>query len=246
MTEESRDLNPAEIQRDINRGTKLLGTLSRVPDIRRIMVGRGYTEEEHQLGWRLLLGVMGWTPEADVSEEPIGPITQDQAIAELDQWDGPNFAIARAALARLHPAQGDYIFLNLTAQTGPAAVGSVKTYLDRVVALRDGSDPSREATRAKDRAAVQTLELRKVAGPELETHLYGLISEATKLAPEPVGDAAAADPAADYQQAAKDLHNWLTDWRETARAVITRRDYLIRLGLAERRSGKPDPQDTGE
>ncbi len=31
------------------------------------------------------------------------------------------------------------------------------------------------------------------------------------------------------------LRAWYEDWSETARAVITRRDHLIRLGLAKRK-----------
>ena len=31
------------------------------------------------------------------------------------------------------------------------------------------------------------------------------------------------------------LHAWYREWSETARSVITRRDYLIRLGLAKRK-----------
>jgi hypothetical protein len=40
------------------------------------------------------------------------------------------------------------------------------------------------------------------------------------------------------QQAARRLHDWLADWRETARVVVTRGDYLIRLGLINRRTSK--------
>lgn len=31
------------------------------------------------------------------------------------------------------------------------------------------------------------------------------------------------------------LRAWYLDWSDTARAVISRRDYLIRLGLAQRK-----------
>ncbi|HEY8077283.1 MAG TPA: hypothetical protein VIF62_24320, partial [Labilithrix sp.] len=31
------------------------------------------------------------------------------------------------------------------------------------------------------------------------------------------------------------LHAWLQEWSETARTVLTKRDQLIRLGLAKRR-----------
>lgn len=38
------------------------------------------------------------------------------------------------------------------------------------------------------------------------------------------------------QKVARELEAWLRDWRETARVLVTRRDYQIRLGLAERRA----------
>ena len=41
------------------------------------------------------------------------------------------------------------------------------------------------------------------------------------------------------QAAAKNaLYGWYREWSETARSVITRRDYLIRMGLSKRKSGK--------
>jgi hypothetical protein len=36
---------------------------------------------------------------------------------------------------------------------------------------------------------------------------------------------------------------WLHGWRELARSVFTRRDHLIMLGLASRRSGGDDGDD---
>jgi hypothetical protein len=232
MAQEERELSRAEINRDVLRGVSFLGTLSRSPDIRRILADRGYTVEEHQTGWRNLLEVMGWKP--DQSEfVGVSAIEQERAMAELDNWDGPNFSIARAVLRRLHPDQEAYIFENLNAAQGAAAVGSVKTYLNRVGALRNGTDPSRAALREEDRAAVVSLETRKVAGVELEAHLAALVETAMTAAPiasePPVGGPD------EYQQAARRLHAWLADWRETARVVVTRGDYQIRLGLINRR-----------
>ena len=233
MGDDPRELTASEISRDVNRAVKFMSTLSLSRDIRRILDGRGYTAKEHKLGWRYLLAVMGWEPEP---AECGGGGDQDKAIAELDQWDGPNFAVACVALRRRYPDQEAYVFQDLTARTGAAAVGSVKTYIDRVAALRDGTDPSRAAMRSKDKSAVATLETRKVAGADLEAHLAGLIKQATTVAPMPPSDSVVEDPES-YQRVARDLHDWLSEWRETARAVITRRDYQIRLGLIARRTG---------
>lgn len=143
---------------------------------------------------------------------------------------------ARAALERLYPDQARYLFNGLNAQTGAGSVGSVHTFLDRVAALRDGTDPERADSRNEDKAAVQLLIDRRILTPDIEAHLRNLIQTARALAPEPVEPDLTAETA--YQTATEQLHAWLTDWRETARAVVTRRDYLISLGLAERRAPK--------
>jgi hypothetical protein len=45
----------------------------------------------------------------------------------------------------------------------------------------------------------------------------------------------------------RELRAWHQDWAETARSVITRRDYRIRLGLAQRRSAaEEDAPDEGK
>jgi uncharacterized membrane protein YgcG len=35
-----------------------------------------------------------------------------------------------------------------------------------------------------------------------------------------------------------ELYAWITDWSASAKLVITRRDYLIRLGIAKRRKSR--------
>src|SRR5690606_37838427 len=111
---------------------------------------------------------------------------QEGAIAELDLWDGPNFVRARAALERLYPDQARYLFNHLNAQTGAASVASVNTFLDRVDALRDGTDADRASRRDDDKAAVKVLVERRILSPEIEQHLRDLIQSARGLAPEPV------------------------------------------------------------
>ncbi len=228
-------LKQAIIDRDIERGTRFLRALSTVSAIRRILVQAGYTTPVHQEGWGMLLTLLGYTPAgADMPPPDANP--PEKAIAELDMWDGPNFTRARAALEHLHPDQARYIFAGLAPTTGAAAVATVKTFLDRVQALRDGTDNGRAGSRDDDTAAVESLEKRGIVNADIETHLRKQIETAMQLAPAPV-DADRVDEVA-YMSTAVAFHAWLTDWRATARAVMTRRDYLIRLGLAQRRRGK--------
>jgi hypothetical protein len=56
----------------------------------------------------------------------------------------------------------------------------------------------------------------------------------------------AANGALDAQDAAlRALSAWYRDWSETARAVIHRRDYLLMLGLSQRKSTPADSSDDG-
>lgn len=233
--------------RMLEQGRKLLHGLSRKPAIRNIARQAGYTQREHDEGWALMLYLMGYQQPSGVAEPQLNAL-YDSAVATLDQWDGPNFQRARAALERLHPQQAVYIFANLQAATGVESVGTVNTFVQRVVALRDGTDPARADTRAEDKAAVQTLADRNIFNAEVETYLKDLLANATKADPGPV---VVKDTDPHYQCKAEQFDKWLKDWRRTLRVAITRKDYRIQLGLTERavrgNSEEPwDPEDAGE
>jgi hypothetical protein len=233
------ELTSIQIERITERATKFIGTVSQVPSIRAILDLGGYSEEEHQRGWSLWLDLLGYRRSPDTTTD-VTRIRQREAIAELDQWDGPSFDRTRAALEHRFPAQAAYVFDGLTAKSGVEAVGAVRTFLDRVAALRDGTDAARAATRSEDQAAWQLLVTRRIVDTNEEQRLRGLITEASTLPdmPAPVQP----DPSL-RQQTARALDAWLRDWRETARVLVTRRDYQIRLGLAERRASKDEASE---
>ena len=224
-----------QIERTIARAMKFLGTLSRNGQIRSALERGGYNADEHSEGWSLLLELLGYSatsPQVDTFSSP-----SSDAMNELDQWDGPNFARARAALEHKHPEQAAYVFAGLTAKTAAESVAAVQTFLDRVATLRKGSDAHRKAWKADDKAAAALLAERQILDAATEAHLRTLIKTATTLAsaPSTAQLADAASPEARLLTAAS-LEAWLSDWRETARVLITRRDYHISLGLAQRRA----------
>lgn len=225
-----KPISDKQVERTCQRALKFLSALSRNGQIRRILDLAGYNAEEHQQGWGLTLGLLGYSAAAPESEETS---PSSAAIAELDQWDGPNFARARAALEHKFPEQAAYVFAGLTAKSGPESIAVVQTFLDRVAALRTGSEPARKAFKAADKGAVELLARRRILDAKLDEHLRGLIASATTLAP--AGKVVEAEPE-DRQALASKLEAWLNDWRETARVLVTRRDYQIILGLAQRRA----------
>jgi hypothetical protein len=223
-------------QRDLVRGMRFLRTLSHVPEIRAALSeGAGYTEADHAQGWRLLLTAMGYS-RLGITFAPSNPFPQQAALVELDEWDGVAFDRTRATLRFAFPAQHDYVFQGLNAATGADTIGTVQTFVERVVALRDGTDPNRTDTREEDKAAAARLEERKIFNPEIQAHLEGLLGQAKQLAPLPKGSSNEDE----VQNASDELHVWLSDWTGQARAFITRGDYLIRLGLSTRKGRVDD------
>lgn len=220
------------------RGLRLLGALSSNPYIRAALAQRGYSDATHEHGWSLVLKASGYRrPVAELLAKPEAAA----AMAEIDAWDEPNFRIARATLV-LMPEQRDFLFQDLEAQTGAAAVASVTTFLDRCDELETSKD--RKATRKADLAALDRLAERGISKAERE-RLRALLAVATAspdaggLAPKsPADPAKEAARAAERREARIALWGFVTEWSEIAKTVIKRRDHLIQLGLAKRKAGK--------
>jgi len=200
--------------------------------IRGALGARGYSPEDHTQGWELLHKVAGYGGGKDTSTQSE---SVRKAIVEIDAWDEPTFRIANAALERLHPEQAAFVFANLEPATGAAAVLTVKTFLERLTELESGAD--RQSTRDADHAALDTLARRGITKAERE-RMQTLLNlaqalESGTLPVDPTAEARYADLIA--------LRAWFDDWSETARAAITRRDHLIRLGLAKRKTKTKTP-----
>ena len=210
------------------RSLKFLSAVSKSLLIHAALEARGYSDADHQEGWELLLQVSGFHHPAS---GPTESAAARDATVELDAWDEPNFRLIRAALDRRHPEQSLFVFEGLTASTGAGAVLGVATLLDRLDALE--KSPARDATRKADQAALDTLTSRGISAAERK-RLRALVTTAmTAAKSEEDPSPTAADPAP--TEASLKLHAWYGEWSEIARAVIKRRDHLIRLGLAKRK-----------
>lgn len=218
------------------RALKFFGAVSTNPHIRAALARRGYSQSIHDEAWALLLKAAGYRRAVEPSPDRPEAVA---AIAELDDWDEPNFRVARAALLSM-PEQRDFVFRDLSPARGAAAVVSVRTFLDRLDELENGED--RKATRKADHAALKKLAERRIDQAE-RSRLRELIAAATALpaeeAPAPPEDAEKTETLAAEQREAK-IKLWAlwAEWSEVARAEIKRRDYLIQLGLAKRKTTK--------
>lgn len=121
----------------------------------------------------------------------------------------------------------------LSASKGPLAVLGISTFLDRLDALEKA--PEREATRAADHAALATLERRGI-DPEERARLRGLVERAQRMTSLPPEDPEEGAEDRNVERRLRQLRVWFEEWSSIARAVVDRRDDLIRLGLARRRT----------
>lgn len=211
------------------RAFQFIRAVSINPGIRAAFAQRGYNEEIHQTAWANVLKAAGFRKDAQAAfERP----ESAAALATIDAWDEPTFRVARAVLAPF-PDQLAFVFNGLEAQQGAAAVGSVTTFLDRLDDLETSKD--RKATRKEDLAAIAKLAARRIDADERK-RMRGLLQAATGFY-DPSAPGAEKNAALKEETRKTKIATWyyLNEWSEIAKSDITRRDYLIQLGIAKRK-----------
>jgi len=222
------DITPETLAKTPKRALGFLSGVSRNLEVRRALAAYGYTDAVHQEGWELL-GATGGSRPIALAGAP-SPTNVTDAITELGGWSVRNFKVTDASLRHAHTAQHAYVFSGeLKAQQGGGAVVAVGTFLLRLDGLE--RDPERAATRDDDRAALERLGARGLTEEERARvqRLVDTVQQGTTVPAETPRAAVAADTA----RAA--LYRWFDEWSEIAHVAITRRDLLIRLGLASPR-----------
>ncbi|MFO0660714.1 MAG: hypothetical protein U0165_12910 [Polyangiaceae bacterium] len=221
------------------RVTKFLSGLGAVAEIFTVMhTQAGMAVEDVNEGKDLLLSALAIPSTTSTAKDTEEAKAQRAATAELDAWDEPNFQRAKAILDRHHPDASAYVFHDLSASQGPAAVKGVATFLARLNALETGSDAARSASKADDKKAVQLLAKRGITKEE-RARLQELVHVALgPTTPLELPDTSTAETT--RREKLSKLKGWYDEWATSAHAVIKKRSHLIRLGLAERRSPKSE------
>lgn len=233
------DITEAQIDRWLERGGKFFKSVARNAVVRGTLRARGLSDDELGRGWVLYADLNGFGKQGQ-AQSATKETAAAQAINTIDAWDAPAYSAAHAVLDTRFPAVACFLFENLTATTGVAAVAGVQRFLDRLDLLRDGKatgvDPD------QGRAAVELLAIRKIVDATKEAELRQLIEVARLGArPEEVIEATEMNPR--RREVAEAYIQWLNEWREVARVSIARRDYRISLGLAQRRQSGDDSDD---
>jgi len=233
------EITEAQIDRWLERGGKFLKTVARNPVVRGALLLRGLTDDELGTGWKLYMDLHGFGALSD-ARNAISQTAAAQAINEIDAWDAPAFAAARAVLDARYPQAAAFLFENLEASVGIEAVASVERFLDRVDELRDGKAASVDADTG--RAAAALLATRRIVDDKRAAELRALLATA-RLGARPEEVVPALEMDSHRREVARAFIAWLNEWREVARIAVARRDYRISLGLAQRRQSADDPDE---
>lgn len=216
--------------------TTLLLASNAVPIICTALAKAGITAARLQHGCELLLACIAQPIPGVVPVDTEAAAAKRQAVAEIDAADEPVFARCRAPLEHNYASACEYLFQDLTASQGPQSVRGMATFLARVSALESGTDPQRAASREQDRKAIEVLAERGF-DKAWRSRMDEKVKMALAPAP-PLPDLEPPDPA-ERRRRLTELKVWFDDVAGTARAVITKRSHLIRMGLAHRRPSKP-------
>lgn len=229
------------------RVATFLYVLGNAPEICARMRGGGYSQRDHAEGTALLAAACAYRAgNFDASADDAARAS----AAELTAWARAHLARLRAALLRLHPEHAA-LFAGLDTSDEAHAVLSVATCLERVGALEralgsegtagvdDTASAGRtvsagrkpgNAERESGAVVLVTLEQRKFGAAE-RARLRALVERAQRAELALDEHAPSSDGA---QDELRRLLRWYEDWALTARAVMGRRDWLVRLGLVRK------------
>jgi|GEM_PF-1153870 len=224
------------------RAVQFLRGAGTSPVIRALLQAKGYTEEAHAEGWNLVLAAGGYQP-TPTPVQAAAPSGSREAMLTVDAWDEPAHRLIRASWKRRYPDQLAFLLEGLAPATGMAAVAGVSTLLDRFGEMEKGE--GRKGSHKQDLAALELLAQRGLTSDE-RSRMRELVARAQQgEAPAPGAPPEDQKKQVEREQAHADalvaLRHWYEEWSEIARIAITRRDHLIRLGLAKRKARKTEP-----
>jgi len=208
------------------------------PGIRSALAGVGWNATHIDEAWALLTALKATHV---VAPPPQGDSVLE-AINACETWQATSFVRARARLTLTFPDQATFLFADITPGKGMEAVLNVATFLARRHTLASGT--GRKATRKVDHEALAFLEKTGITKEEI-ARLGGLVGKAHDVVVPDDTQAEEAKRLGDERLVIlRKLYAWLTAWSEIARTVVTRRDQLIRLGLAKRRASSSKASTT--
>jgi hypothetical protein len=219
------------------------------PTLAKIAQQQGYNHAEHTEGWRLYRAATGEEQSLSVvfgkATAPVGDASAFMpTLRAIDAFENLWFPRTRAIIQRVvdeeHRERFEAAFFHDLSQQplGPAVIGSVSTYLIRLVALETSDEPG--ARKVRDTLRNRGLTDAVVAGMKAQIASMTVLSpEASTAAPDPK---ALAKARAEQKRAVMALRAWYNDWATTLRTAYNRRQ-LIQLGFASAAQKRDDAPD---
>lgn len=203
------------------RVAKFLYAIATNVSLRGQMQSAGYSRDDHAEGQALLVAACEYqTSGYDLAEDAAAKAAE----AELVAWASVNIGRYRAAVERLHPEHLT-LFAQLEWHTPAEAVLAVDKLLRRLSEL--SWRPPSMVRRLLERRGLTTSE---------RTRLQGLVGAAQGANVPGPGDSSALERGEEGSTSPEvlALYCWYADWVATARAVVRRKDWLVRMGVVRR------------
>ena len=215
----------------VDRAVNLVRAAGTSRVIRANLMEHGYTTAIHNTFWRLIRQACGTAEDGTIIELEDPEVRA--SVEFVDSRDEKFFRILKATLKHNYPEQAAYVLRgDLGPSTGMDAVLSMEIALDRLDDLQNGAE--RKATRKQDHEALALLATRKIDANLLQD-LRKHVKIAKTARPVTMADVTPGpDPNVERVKALISLRALYQEWSEIAKAVIKRRDLLIRMGLATR------------
>lgn len=197
-----------------------LRAVGSIPPLRVALKAGGYGPSDHAEGLRLLAAACRYV---DDGFDPSADEAARNAAAELDAWTRKHLLRLRTAMERLH-RDAAALFPDRLPE-GAAVILVAGKLLEQLAKLETEADGAR---------VLETLKRRGLDAAE-RRRLALLVRDAQHAEPPPVASRAGTEAAEATGAELVTLYRWYDDWAGTARAIVGRKDWLIRLGLLDRR-----------
>ncbi len=189
--------------------------------IRAALRAGGYGSADHQEGLQLLSAACAIHPGG---LDPATDTAPRQAARKLETWSSTHVARLNTTLRHRHP-QSQNPFEGLDFAHSGGVVLAIKQLVERLERMAGDADGAE---------VLKTLARRGLDEAE-RTQLSDWVHVAREASVPATLETDAAEVQSPEQQAELALYRWYDDWTTTAKALITRRDWLIRLGVRKRR-----------
>jgi hypothetical protein len=217
----SPPVSRATLEGTIGKASQFLYAVGRTPTVLNVLRKHGYTAQEHRRGHALVDAASTKELDASAVDQEV-----DDALRTLDDWDDKYVPRIGIALTRF-PDIRDMILEGVLVGSADAAVQNVEKILARIASAEEASERGKAVAARLAEIDIDAAERRRLAG-------LTRIARGSKIFKR---DVVEEDPA---ERALLELRDWYYEWSELARHLVTRREHLIRLGLAERRAAGPN------